>query len=90
MRVSLPCSPRIAPIRVPRLALLGLAVPSKPVGDPESLPPDPAQPQPYEPTDPVHAPRPREPDQPAIDPHDPGMPMPRIREPDRAARCWLN
>lgn len=90
MRMFLPCPPRVAPIRVPRIAPLGLTIPSKPVGDPESLPPDPTPPQPYEPTDPVRAPRPREPDQPAIDPHDPGMPMPRIREPGLPLRCWFN
>jgi hypothetical protein len=88
MQMFLPCPPLVPAIRVPRITPRG--GPSKPVGDPESLPPDPMPAQPYDPTDPVHAPRPREPDLPAIDPHDPGMPMPRIGEPDMPARCWFN
>lgn len=90
MQMFLPCPPPIAPIRMPRIGPIGGMTPSKPVGDPESLPPDPTPPQPYDPGDPVRAPRPREPDQPAIDPHDPGMPMPRIDDPAVPAFCWFN
>jgi len=90
MHMFLPCPPMIAPIRMPRIGPVGGMGPSKPVGDPESLPPDPNPPQPYDPDDPVRAPRPREPDLPAIDPHDPGLPMPRISEPGTPLRCWFN
>jgi hypothetical protein len=90
MHAFLPCPPPYTPIRLPRIAPIGGMTPSKPVGDPESLPPDPTPPQPYDPGDPVRAPRPREPDQPAIDPHDPGMPMPRIDDPVASAFCWFN
>lgn len=90
MHVFLPCPPLVNPIRVPRMPPPGSMVPSKPVGDPESLPPDPTPPQPYDPGDPVRAPRPREPDMPAIDPHEPGIPIPRIGEPGTPLCRWLN
>ena len=90
MHQLLPCPPLISPYRVPRMPPPGAMTPSKPVGDPESLPPDPTPQQPYDPGDPVRAPRPREPDLPAIDPHDPGMPMPRIGEPSMPMPRWLN
>jgi hypothetical protein len=89
MHMFLPCPPPVARIRVPRIAP-GDMGPSRPLGDPESLPPDPAPPQPHEPGDPVRAPKPREPDLPAIDPHDPGLPLPRIGEPGAPLRCWFN
>lgn len=90
MHMFLPCPPAIAPIRMPRIVPRGGLGPSKPVGDPESLPPDPTPPQPYDPGDPVRAPNPREPDLPAVDPHSPGLPMPRIGEPGVPLFCWFN
>ena len=54
--------------------------PAQPVGDPEPYPPHPGTPAPPSgPDAPVHAPRPSEPELPAIDPHQPGLPDPRIR-----------
>lgn len=52
-------------------------VPSRPVGDPESLPPDPTPPPSRDPGDPVRAPKPRDPDLPAVEPGGP-------------ARRWLH
>lgn len=87
MHAFLPCPPR-ASIRLPRPPLHVMA-PSKPVGDPELLPPDPTPPRPHDPTEPVHAPRPREPELPAIDPYDPGLPTPRIGDLCGPVHCWL-
>lgn len=54
--------------------------PTHPVGDPEPNPTTPEPPAPPRgPDEPVHAPRPSEPELPAIDPHEPGLPDPRIR-----------
>lgn len=90
MHLFLPCPPPLAPRRALRMPWPHGMGPSKPVGDPESLPPDPTPVQPRDPGDPVRAPRPREPDLPAIDPHDPGLPTPRIGAPVAPMRCRLN
>ena len=56
--------------------------PAHPAGDPEPRPPTPTPPNPpHDPGDPVHAPRPSEPELPAVDPHEPGLPDPRIDHP---------
>lgn len=59
-------------------------MPAHPSGDPEPRPPTPTPPtpQPYpDPTNPVHAPTPRSPEIPAVDPHNPMVPNPRIDTP---------
>ncbi len=64
--------------------------PAHPVGDPEPSPPTPGPPAPQRgPDEPVHAPRPSEPELPAVDPHEPGMPNPRVGDPRGGARFYV-
>jgi hypothetical protein len=67
-------------------------LPTHPVGDPEPNPTTPEPPAPSRgPDEPVHAPRPSEPELPAIDPHEPGLPDPRIGDAFyvRVEQRWL-